>query len=142
MDPDWGRSSRWETFEEELLPLFADTGNEAIARNIRLLSDLAVRYGKGGDGHRLCLELATTMQEAIERWDPAKVRQDWRSSTIDPKLLLPPVAQAFVVRIRRALCGMLPGWRLQGVGSFTKKTSTANFRLGPLPPLSISTVLM
>lgn len=86
----------WETFQDELRELFESTSNGTLERHARLLADWSLRKDKDADRDRLCSELARQLISAVECWDPAQAKRDWRARTVDRCELLTLLMQAFL----------------------------------------------
>ncbi len=86
----------WRTFRDELREVFANTSNDTLERNARLLADWALGKDKDAERARLCSELAQQLLAAVEHWSPRPAHQDWQARRVDPGELLPPLVQAFL----------------------------------------------
>jgi hypothetical protein len=85
----------WTTFQHALLKVFDGTSNETLERHVRLLADWSVRKDKDVGRKKLCVQLASRMMSAVECWNPAQTKGDWRARVVDRRALLPPLVQTF-----------------------------------------------
>lgn len=91
----WIAKQGWSAFAEPLIGLMSRTSKETLARNVDVFRQIATIRDENNERKTLCKQLATHIEEAIERIDSSQ-HASWNAPKLDRKDTIIDLARSLI----------------------------------------------